>query len=686
MKRSVVFGLVTMALLIFLSVSASGASTRGIRVKAKSRTGAVKEIRLYSDYYALVIGCGAYKSGWPFLPNAAKDAREVAKLLRGKGWKVDLLENPDSRKLRKVLNTLVAKVGRKKDRAVFIWYSGHGYTLQEADGTPLGYIVPVDAPLPDRDLVGFMEKAVNMRYMETVSKGILSRHVLMVFDSCFSGAIFALNRAAPSPYIWEKLVKPVREYITAGSENEVVPDRSVFKECFLRGIGDGDADLNGDGYVTGEELGAYLQEKVVNYSRGAQHPQYGKINNPKLDEGDFVILAGGSVMVEKPSEAQKGLMRIKSDPSGAKVWVNGSYKGTTPLTLTSLSGGSYWVKVKKEGYVSQGKEVKISPGRTVSAIFFLDEVEGKGRLYVETDPRDASVRILNLALRYHDGIKLSPGRYYIEVAKEGYETEFRWIEVSAGEDARVSIILRPATTAQETFRQPGETWREPVTGMEFVWVPGGCYEMGCGGWTSECEKDEKPVHKVCLDGFWIGKYEVTQGQWKKVMGNNPSLFKYGDNYPVERVSWYGAQEYMQSLSRRTGLKFRLPTEAEWEYAARSGGKLEKYAGGSNVNAVAWYRVNSGKHTHSVGTKAPNSLGIYDMSGNVWEWCADWYGKYPSGHVTDPVGPSSGSNRVYRGGSWDFNRSLVRSTHRCAAWPGSRSNDIGFRLVLPQVSR
>ncbi len=274
--------------------SSAHAVSRGITVKAKTSSGTVKEIPLYSGYYALVIGCGNYQKGWPKLPNPVKDAREVSQMLKDMGWTVDLLEDPDWEQLDIALNTLITGPGRIKDQATLVWFSGHGHTLGEADGTQLGYIVPVDAPRPGQDEMGFMRKAIDMRQMETISKRIQSKHVLMLFDSCFSGAIFSMVRANPSDYIKEKVAQPVRQFITAGSENEQVPDRSVFKTCFIQGIKDGDADLNRDGYVTGEEIGSYLEEKVVNYSHKGQHPQYGKINNPKLDKGDFVFLVPDS--------------------------------------------------------------------------------------------------------------------------------------------------------------------------------------------------------------------------------------------------------------------------------------------------------------------------------------------------------------------------------------------------------
>ena len=226
----------------------------------------------------------------------------------------------------------------------------------------------------------------------------------------------------------------------------------------------------------------------------------------------------------------------------------------------------------------------------------------------------------------------------------------------------------------------GAVWSEPSIGVEFVWVPGGCFEMGSNAGNS----DEKPVHKVCVDGFWMGKYEVTQGQWQKIMGNNPARFKKGSNYPVEYVSWEDCRSFIGKLNGRNGKTFRLPTEAEWEYACRSGGRDEKYAGGNDLGRVAWYRSNSGSSTHTVCGKAANGLGLYDMTGNVWEWCLDWYGKnyYSSSPTDNPQGPSSGSLRVNRGGSWDYYPWGLRSAYRSRYVSSSRYISLGFRLVSP----
>jgi len=225
-------------------------------------------------------------------------------------------------------------------------------------------------------------------------------------------------------------------------------------------------------------------------------------------------------------------------------------------------------------------------------------------------------------------------------------------------------------------------WVEPTTGMEFVWVEGGCFQMG--DIFGDGDNDEKPVHEVCVVSFGMSRYEVTQGRWQKIMGNNPSRFTKGKNYPVEQVSWDDTQGFIRKLNSHSGRCFRLPTEAEWEYAARSGGKKEKYAGSSDVDQLGWYAGNSGDSTHPVGMKEPNGLGLYDMSGNVWEWSSDWYGKnyYQQSPCNNPQGPSSGSFRVIRDGCWNGSSWLARSTNRDRFKPGYRLDNLGFRLVLP----
>ena len=220
--------------------------------------------------------------------------------------------------------------------------------------------------------------------------------------------------------------------------------------------------------------------------------------------------------------------------------------------------------------------------------------------------------------------------------------------------------------------------------FEMVYVEGGTFQMGATEEQGEDAFDrEKPVHRVTLSSYLIGKHEVTQALWEEVMGSNPSYNKQGGDYPVERVSWNDCQEFIEELNDRTGMKFRLPTEAEWEYAARGGNRSKgyKYAGSNNLNEAGWYDGNSGNHTHPVGEKKPNELGLYDMSGNVYEWCQDWYGDYSSEAQTNPTGLQSGRSRVLRGGSrWRGARSCRVSDRRLSV-PGHRNGYFGLRLVL-----
>ena len=216
-----------------------------------------------------------------------------------------------------------------------------------------------------------------------------------------------------------------------------------------------------------------------------------------------------------------------------------------------------------------------------------------------------------------------------------------------------------------------------------VRVEGGTFTMGATPEQgSDADDDEKPAHQVALSSFSIGKYEVTQEEWEAVMGSNPSYFK-GAKKPVERVSWDDCQTFIRKLKELTGRNFRLPTEAEWEFAARGGTKSRgyKYAGDDDLDNVAWYYDISGNSVHDVGTKSPNELGLYDMSGNVLEWCQDWIGSYGSSAQTNSKGPSSGSYHVNRGGSWDSGTRSCRVSYRSRYGPSDQYGLLGFRLAL-----
>lgn len=210
--------------------------------------------------------------------------------------------------------------------------------------------------------------------------------------------------------------------------------------------------------------------------------------------------------------------------------------------------------------------------------------------------------------------------------------------------------------------------------LEMVFVKGGSFQMG------DTLDYEKPIHKVTLSDFYIGKYEVTQKQWRAVMGTDPSFFKNCDDCPVENVSWEDIQEFLKKINDQTGKEYRLPTEAEWEYAARGGinSKGYTYSGSNNIRDVAQYTFNSNKRTSTVGSKLANELGIYDMSGNVWEWCEDWYKSYPGSSRENDY---TGSRRVHRGGGWAYFPEACRVVNRSDNPPDTRHDSIGFRVAL-----
>ena len=241
--------------------------------------------------------------------------------------------------------------------------------------------------------------------------------------------------------------------------------------------------------------------------------------------------------------------------------------------------------------------------------------------------------------------------------------------------------LSTAESKDNTGKSLSGTFTDPTTGMEFVFIKGGCFQMG-----SDHElANEKRAHEVCLDDFYLGRYEVPKMQWKILMGRNFSYFR-GNRYPVKSISWEDTQKFIRILNSRSSKVFRLPTEAEWEYAARGGDTQETYTGTRNdafFKNFAWHDVNSDRKTHAVGMKKPNRCGLYDMNGKVWELCNDWYGEgyYAQSQRNNPQGPSTGAHRVIRGGEWGLPAQLARATYREGVKPNTRKNDIGFRLAL-----
>ena len=313
------------------------------------------------------------------------------------------------------------------------------------------------------------------------------------------------------------------------------------------------------------------------------------------------------------------------------------------------------------------------------------------------DDEDAALAMPGVSSRMQQLVRwlMTPGRngrpQSVEEVRGGWDEQ---TETTEG----VAQVLSSARNNQPIASQNEETFIAsslPAVKRlidDMVFVAGGTFLMGATiEQLGDAAKDETPTHQVTLDSFYICKYQVTQSLWEEVMGHNPSYFK-GENLPVENVSWNECQDFILRLNAMSGKNFRLPTEAEWEFAARGGNNSRgyKYAGSNNLNEVAWYGDNSGKQTHPVGTKSPNELGLYDMSGNVWEWCQDWYGKYNIKVEKNPQGPMISffrtffSSRVLRGGSWDSLAWSCRLSFRNLGSPGHRGSYYGLRLVLSQL--
>ncbi len=401
--------------------------------------------------------------------------------------------------------------------------------------------------------------------------------------------------------------------------------------------------------------------------------------------GTFTVSQGNMQPIQVSLVSAQATVSVKCPTPAVSLYVDRKRVGTLPWT-GSLKEGMHLLEAKREGYRAQQRTIQLSQQQRLEVSF--DEMSAiQGNLSVNYKPFGADV--------YLDGTKLgqSPrvfsgllvGSHKVEVKKEGYLTDSKTVTIVEGQTTSLSGALSSQSSSSSSSLG---TLVIPVNGVniEMVKVEAGTFQMGA---TSEMQNpwdDEKPVHQVTLThDYYIGKYEVTQALWQAVMGKNPSSFK-GDNLPVENVSWDDCQEFIKKINSLTHRTFRLPTESEWEYAARGGKKSQgyQYSGSNNLDDVAWYESNSGSKTHAVGTKLPNELGLYDMSGNVWEWCQDWKGTYPSYSVTNPTGAKSGSYRVRRGGSWFSSPWYCRASYRGYLTPDISNGDLGLRLVLSSV--
>ena len=322
------------------------------------------------------------------------------------------------------------------------------------------------------------------------------------------------------------------------------------------------------------------------------------------------------------------------------------------------------------------------------------------KLRIKYSPTSASVLVDNKFVKGTNGIAettLTVGQHSYIVACDGYESEEGTVKLKASAPSTIQITLLKEFIVDNGISENNNQHIEDINETtdndrvaklleklndDMVYIEAVEFTMGATKeQKGEANSDEKPAHPVVLNCFYLCKYEVTQELWEAVMGDNPSHFK-GKNLPVENVSWDDCLKFIMKLNELTGKKYRLPTEAEWEYAARGGSNSMhyKYSGGNSLEYVSWYFHNSMDKTHTVGMMKPNELGLYDMSGNVWEWCQDWYGSYDKKTAYYPTGPIKAYNKVFRGGGYDNGDTYCRCSYRNGTAPQNKFKNLGLRLA------
>ena len=434
--------------------------------------------------------------------------------------------------------------------------------------------------------------------------------------------------------------------------------------------------------------------RVEVYQRGYRRMEQDVTLKPKevrtVNIGTLVAESGGIEL--RLSDKDLGWASVGVLVDGKAIQVEQTAPGS-PLHLGNLEVGSRTVEITHPDYEPWRQAVTVRDQETTPVE--VKPAPKPGRLTVRADPSAIVLVVNGRSVRPEEirsgEIQLPAGEpLELQASARGYKSATRSLTLAPNGAQTWDVALEKLRGAEE-----GQAWTVPDLNLEMVYIRPGTFTMGSPV-TEQGRNDDEIQHTVILtEGFWLGKTVVTQAQWEAVMGGNPSKFKNaGRDAPVEQVSWDDAMQFCRKLTERErqaghlpeGHEYTLPTEAQWEYACRAG-TTGPFAGNGDLDSMGWYNQNSGNTTHPVAQKQPNAWGLYDMHGNVWEWCRDWYGHYPGGSVTDPTGPSSGSDRVLRGGSWYSGAAYCRSADRYWFSPGDRYIILGFRLALaPQVSR
>ena len=593
------------------------------------------EMALYDGSYALVIGMSNYRE-WPRLEGPKSDVEAVKEVLKEQGFVVQVEQDLTGEELERKIRQFIKTYGLNEKRRIIIYFAGHGHTVRSPDGRELGYIVPIDAPVPAKaDDTAFKQVALSMTSVKGFADEIQTKHSLFIFDSCFSGLLTRANDRIVPPSIAQFLDNPSRHFITSGSGTETVSDVSTFRRYFVSGLR-GDADTNTDGYILGTELFQYLYKRIKDESKGRQTPQFGKIDDENLRYGDMVFL----------------LKRNTADTSEDKLWQEAQAENSVrsyTIFLSTYGGGKY----RNQALAAFTAAVlKAAPAQqnTVAPV-------------------------------------TSGGNRSAPVALQAAPFEFSTATIDDG------------GVASNAIKMTSDAVEEDLGGVKIklVRIPAGKFLMG-----SEKQLDEKPAHAVVIPEFYMGVFEVTKKQWEAVarmpkkriqLPKDPSGTAAGDNLPVTNITWEEAQEFCERLSSRTGRNYTLPTESEWEYAARGGidapfgfgGKINSNFANFNAEVINALGIKGHyrKKLVDVGSLGyANKFGIFDAHGNVAEWCLDgWADTYENAPTDGSARPGNASKKVVRGGSFDLTASRICSSCRSSAPADLGSDKIGFRVVM-----
>ena len=608
--------------------------------------------------YILAIGIDHYDNHRS-LKNAVADAKAFVDLMTNR-YGFEPLNEPlydkaaTQRNIRKALGKCES-LG-EHDRLI-VFYSGHGWYKT---ASKLGYLVPTEAEDdPNSDFIP-------VNFVTNIFQSVTAHHILLIVDCCFGGS-FGLER---NVMVDEKTAKVVAELdkkksrmvLSSGgiepvSDGLIRDNNSPFTKPLIEILRENQAEK-----TVFSEFFTLLRKKT-NWN-AEQLPQYKVLQHLGHADGELALFCTDlEIPEERAYKAAMETQHIALLEKFLRDFKQSLSKASVRALLKEKRAELAWGKIKNSHFIEDFDEyIEQYPDSPFAALAQqkMDDLqyadEETERLNRENEDKERKAKAEKAEIDRRERAHLAK----IEADKQKQERQYQAKIKRQQEETK-----RKKQETVENERQKGALLKQLEP--EMVFVKGGSFN--------------REGQKVSLSDFYIGKYPVTQKQWQAIMGNNPSGFK-GENLPVENVSWEDCQLFIKKMYGKTGIVYRLPTEAEWEFAARGGNDSKgfEYSGSHNIDEVAWYRENSGGKIHSVGTKKANEMGIYDMCGNVWEWCNDWYGHYNNTAVTNPKGAKTGSGRVHRGGSCFNSAQYCGGSFRNFNESKYCDGYIGFRLV------